>query len=140
MLVLWLVDGEWFTSFSPTRCAHGAPRTCIAGKTVDHATYMSAAAGTADILFATDFDALACMVADVAAAARSSLPHASGAQARSPSASDLNGKHHSAGITKPRVLRSADFLQLFADVSRTRTLTGYNPLLEDYTNTRILLS
>jgi hypothetical protein len=39
-----------------------------------------------------------------------------------------------------RVMPSPVFLSSYADVSRTRTLTGYNPMLEDYTNTRFLIS
>ena len=38
------------------------------------------------------------------------------------------------------VLPSAQFLRRHADVARTRTMYGYNPMLEDYTNTRVLLT
>ena len=42
------------------------------------------------------------------------------------------------GAAGVRVLTSAQFLASFADVRRTATLSGYNPLLEDYVNTRVL--
>ncbi len=31
-----------------------------------------------------------------------------------------------------------DFLGQYGEVTRTRTRSGYNPMLEDYTNTRVL--
>jgi hypothetical protein len=39
-----------------------------------------------------------------------------------------------------RVVTSKDFLAAHADVPRTTTRTGYNPLLEDFVNTRFALS
>ena len=38
------------------------------------------------------------------------------------------------------VIKSADFLKEYADISQTQTRNGYNPLLEDFSNTRFLLS
>ncbi|CEP00447.1 hypothetical protein PBRA_001501 [Plasmodiophora brassicae] len=39
---------------------------------------------------------------------------------------------------KARVWKTAEFMSTFAETSRTMTKSGYNPLLEDYVNTRIL--
>jgi hypothetical protein len=37
-------------------------------------------------------------------------------------------------------LKQTAFLQQYADVTATATRTGYNPMLEDFTNTAVLLS
>ena len=39
-----------------------------------------------------------------------------------------------------RIVSNRDFLQCFADVNACRTRNGYNPLLEDWTNTRWLIT
>jgi hypothetical protein len=112
---------------------------------------MSAAAGTADIFFATDFSALARMVSDMLAGSEaplSSNEHESSRTADSTApanslAAVRQRPNCTAGVaprTDVRVLQSADFLRQYADVARCRTMTGYNPLLEDYTNTRMLLT
>lgn len=103
-----------------------------AGRTVDHATYMSARHGTADIFFPTDFHVLARMAAMV-----------TGRPLGQTKSSTASGAHAgprqsmSAGI---RVMHSAEFLAASAQTDRTKTMTGYNPLLEDYRNTRFLLT
>jgi hypothetical protein len=82
---------------------------------------------------------------EVAAAASTILPASAPSAAGSVAARAADrGSHRDpaaalagAGV---RAVRSAAFLAAWADVSRTRTLTGYNPLLEDYANTRILLT
>ena len=66
--------------------------------------------GSADIFFATDFAALQGAYAHVTAG-RSST-----------------------------VMRSRDFLEKYAEHSFTRTRSGYNAMLEDYANTRFILS
>ncbi|KAE8964015.1 hypothetical protein PF006_g29451, partial [Phytophthora fragariae] len=38
------------------------------------------------------------------------------------------------------VVKSSEFLKEFADVQKTKTITRYNPLLEDYSNTSFILS
>jgi hypothetical protein len=38
----------------------------------------------------------------------------------------------------PRLWRSSDFLAQFGEVVQTRTVLGYNPMLQDYLNTQIL--
>jgi len=35
---------------------------------------------------------------------------------------------------------SAEFMEQCAQVDKTRTLDGYNPLLEDYSNTKFYIS
>jgi len=80
------------------------------GKDLDYETYLlTRKIGTADIFFATDFDALS------------------------------EAYFHIMGRPS-RVFRSSEFLVDHADVERTRVAGGYNPLLEDFSNTRFLLS
>ena len=80
------------------------------GKDLDYETYLlTREIGTADIFFATDFDAL------------------------SEAYFKITGR-------TSHVFRSSEFLVDYADVERTRVAGGYNPLLEDFSNTRFLLS
>ncbi len=108
------------TLLSPSPCPH---HTYVfrAGKTVDHATYLSPSEGTADIFFPTNFSVLARMVDD-----ERRRDSARGTDVGAPA----------------RVLASSEFLLTYgaAQVQRTRTMTGYNPMLEDFTNTRFLLT
>ena len=93
---------------------HNAPlvasRDAGQGVTVDRPSYLDAATSPADIFFPTDFTALA----DAYRAT-------------------TNGR-------EMRVMTSREFLKAHADVPGTTTRTGYNPLLEDFTNTRFALS
>lgn len=102
----------------------GAPLTASkdrdSRKTVDHATYMSAKAGTADIFFPTDFRSLARLVAWTAREARAARTGQGGGQ------------------VQVKLQSQAAFLKAYAEVERTRTIMGYNPLLEDYPNTAVL--
>ena len=74
--------------------------------------------GSADIFFPSDFAALAELYLDAAAAA------AAGATA----------------ARAPRVRKSPVFLRRFGAewLHLTETATGYNPMLEDFTNTSFL--
>ncbi|RLN65430.1 hypothetical protein BBJ29_009628 [Phytophthora kernoviae] len=83
----------------------------ITGVTKDHNTYL-VEGGIADIFFATDFEKLK-------KAYCSSL-------ARQPD--------------EVSVIKSSEFLKEFADIQKTKTITRYNPLLEDYSNTSFILS
>ena len=93
---------------------HNAPlvasRDAGKGRTVDRHSYLDAAASPADVFFPTDFEA-------VAEAYRTTT----------------DGR-------ELRVMTSREFLAAHADVQRTTTRTGYNPLLKDFTNTRFALS
>jgi hypothetical protein len=83
----------------------------------DHATYLSPPLGEADIFFPTDFGLLAHMVAGLGGGGSS-------------------GGGGSAVAVEP----SRDFLTRHAQWERTRTLTGFNPMLDTYANTRFLSS
>lgn len=103
----------------------GAPLTASKDtstrKTRDHATYLSAKAGTADIFFPTDFRSLAKIVEATAAEARAARTGQAGS-----------------GKLQVKLQSQAAFLKSYAEVERTRTILGYNPLLEDYPNTAVL--
>ncbi|KAF0743122.1 hypothetical protein Ae201684_002179 [Aphanomyces euteiches] len=104
---------------SPTSTASGplhaanAPLVAskTAGTTEDHDTYL-VPGGIADIFFPTDFV---------------KLKHAY-CQA-------LNRQSHEVSIVKSKA-----FLEQFADTDKTRTILGYNPLLDDYANTSFILT
>jgi hypothetical protein len=76
----------------------------------DHATYLSPSLGEADIFFPTDFGLLAHIVAGMAGG----------------------------GAGGVAVTTSRDFLLQWARWERTQTLTGFNPMLDTYANTRFL--
>ncbi|KAL4150924.1 hypothetical protein PRNP1_010313 [Phytophthora ramorum] len=98
---------------SGTLFAGNAPLVAskVTGVTKDHDTYL-VQGGIADIFFATDFDKL-------------KKAYCSALQRQPDEVS---------------VVKSADFLKEFADVQKTKTITRYNPLLEDYSNTSFILS
>ncbi|KAL2631104.1 hypothetical protein R1flu_015790 [Riccia fluitans] len=79
----------------------------------DHGTYLEAK-GHADIFFPTDFSVLQKLDQHIAAT--------TGASRRS------------------SIVNSAQFMDLFADAEKTLTRNGYNPLLEDFSNTKMFLS
>ncbi|GAQ79199.1 hypothetical protein KFL_000260150 [Klebsormidium nitens] len=85
------------------------------GVTQDQSTYL-VQPGIADIFFPTDFDVLHRL--NLAAAHWSKAGHVPSANSASTRA----------------------FMEQFGDVKRTRTRTGFNPLLEDYLNTKIFVS
>eukprot|EP00937_MAST-01D_sp_MAST-1D-sp2_P004553 g4553.t1 len=96
-----------------------------AGAVVDHESYLDVSTGQADIFFATDFEALRrAHVKAVAAAGQGLAREGEG------------GGEVPAG----RVLPSSAFLGEFGEVARTATLSGFNPMLEDFTNTAFLLT
>jgi hypothetical protein len=68
--------------------------------------------GSADIFFPSDFKALSTL-------------YSAACSATTPAASSVHD------VT--------DFMYTFASWKATSTLSGYNPLLEDFTNTKILL-
>ena len=132
------------TTYAPAACSPlVASKDAVSRRTCDHSTYMSAQAGTADIFFPTRFESLAAMVKDVILQQQSCGERRSAyintiAPAAAAPAPVLAGCFDADGGVK--VLSSAAFFRQFAQVDRTRTIGGYNPLLEDYPNTRVLLS
>ena len=88
------------------------------GKTTDHATYL-VPPGSADIFFPVDFGLSARLYA---AAAR-----------------DATGD--AAPQVTTQVLKSREFFETYANVGQTACSGGgYNPLLEDFSNTSFLLA
>jgi len=74
--------------------------------------------GEADIFFPTDFDAVERIY-------RASREACTGAPAPPDST---------------KVLTTRSFFQRYGETMQTQTADGYNPLLEDFTNTRVFLS
>jgi hypothetical protein len=123
-----LLRGPLAHLHAPLLCAS---KSSASRATVDHATYLSPAdPGSADIFFPTDFGLLAAMASA-----------ACGRPVRRSSSS--SSSFSAAQLEEPgsvRVVSNKDFLQSFADVNACRTRNGYNPLLEDWTNTRWLIT
>lgn len=142
--------------------AYSATQPIVAGKydgrSVDYATPLSPSVfGSVDIFFPTDFDASVAMVAatlrsgtnsDSNGSGRRSVSHQltpSGVEQRalsqrsftSAAASESSVLLAGAG---PRHVVSAEFLREFGETARTMTRTGFNPMLEDFRNTRFLLT
>jgi hypothetical protein len=93
-----------------------------AGKTIDHLTYMSPCEGTADIFFPTDFSLLQEMI-----------------RREQRKGSKIKGERDSHANTA-NIMPSSQFLKQYGDLSQTRTISGYNPMIEDYANTCMLLT
>lgn len=92
----------------------------MGGTTVDHGSYLLPR-GTADIFFPTDFPLLGTLY-------REAAQH--GSSSGSSSRSSASGK-----AVRAEHLDTADFMLRYSpDLAATRTASGYNPLLEDYSN------
>ena len=100
---------------------------------MDHPNYLTPLLGSADIFFATDFAKLAEMVA--------SMSEVDGGGSGDGPANQAAESHRSSTVSAaPRTLSQAAFMAKYAQIARTKTMTGFNPLLEDYPNMRVLLS
>nr|CCA18960.1 conserved hypothetical protein [Albugo laibachii Nc14]CCA24841.1 conserved hypothetical protein [Albugo laibachii Nc14] len=83
----------------------------VQGETVDHDTYLIQK-GDVDILFATDFERLKKAYCQVQGCPSDNVS----------------------------IVKSSAFLKTFADTRKTRTISRYNPMVEDFSNTSFLLS
>ena len=83
----------------------------VDAKATDHATYL-VPEGTADIFFQTDFHSLKNAVSKITSRPRDQV----------------------------LLYSSRDFLREHAQADQTRTKSGYNPMLQDYENTKFILS
>jgi hypothetical protein len=85
----------------------------------DHVTYLSAPKGAADIFFETDFNLLARMIKHVRR--------------------DSNVRPKRLSETHVSIVSSSDFLKANVDVQEVGTTrSGWNPLLQDFTNVNVL--
>ncbi|GAB4824262.1 hypothetical protein N2152v2_011308 [Parachlorella kessleri] len=109
--------------------------TTVGGQTTDHRTYL-VPKGTADIFFPTDFSLLARLYQEAAQRAKRGPQHS------------LDGPKAGAGSSsaaqqarRAQHMKTADFMRRFAagEAAMAQTQSGYNPLLEDYTNTSVFL-
>lgn len=80
------------------------------GTTKDFGSYL-VPRGAADVFFPSDFGMLARLYA-------------------------VAGKGGTRSIS---VQKSPDFLEKYADLAATRTITGYNPMVDDFQNTSVLI-
>ena len=93
------------------------------GETRDLPTYL-AEVGSADVFFPTDFHATRAL-------------HAA---ARRNFGSMDDGVERSENSARGEVLSTRAFMERWADVQATATRSGYNPLLQDFANTKFFLS
>ena len=82
----------------------------VAGATTDHPTYL-VPRGEADLLFPVHF------------------PHIKALH-----------RHVYGAAVGAEVVKSEEFVRQYADVAATKTMSGYNPMVSDYSNTSFLLS
>ena len=94
-----------------------------AGATIDlHGEYLRAT-GEVDILFPTNFDHLAHMI------------HAASAMSNGGSSGDGGGEAKAI-----QNVTTAEFMREWHDLEATRTQDGFNPLVDDFTNTRFVVT
>jgi hypothetical protein len=120
-----MADFSYLPPHSDGAINHPVVQTQNKGRTIDLRGNYLMAAGEADIMFPTNFDHLATMVE--AASAMTPRNQEGGS---SPRGSTLAAAH----------MTSADFMRRWHPVSTTETHSGFNPLLDDFTNTRFLVS
>ncbi|CCI42830.1 unnamed protein product [Albugo candida] len=83
----------------------------VQGETVDYDTYLIQK-GDVDVFFATDFNRLKNAYCRIMGRPSDSVS----------------------------IVKSSSFLKEFADIRKTKTITSYNPIIEDFSNTSFLLS
>lgn len=96
------------------------------GKSTDHDSYFENPGG-ADIFFPTDFENLVRINAAAAERAAGPVGNQSGTATRG----EIVG-----GV----VMTTRQFMEAHADCDATATASGYNPLLQDFSNTKFFLS
>lgn len=106
--------------------------------------------GTADIFFPTDFNLLqrvylasACHVhggASASGASGRSDDSAASGSGRGSAAQGGGAGRRELGLVDVEHMSTRRFMEQHADLARTTTLSGYNPLLEDYSNTAFFLA
>jgi hypothetical protein len=132
-------------------CAPLVSSRSAPGQAVDHST-LYVPWGSADIFFPTDFDTLTALYREAGRRAcepsQATRSGASGAHER------ITHEAHAApglqtgerGASNDELFQihtthmpTADFMSRFPESKATRTLSGYNPLTQDWANTRIFL-
>lgn len=115
------------------------------GVTVDYDTVL-VPWGEADIFFPTDFDGLSQLYAAAARSGPEAYAHAAAAATAAAGSRPGGSKQRqvAAGSSRTAVLSSshsstADFMSAFAEAKQTRLLSGYNPLVQDWPNTRVFV-
>ena len=106
-------NDESLTAFQAPIVSSRDPQT---GEVTDHATYM-VELGTVDIFFPTCFHRLLRMHAGVCSRGAGSVRRGPGL-----------------------VVKQREFLEEFADLRATRTISGFNPLLDDFRNSSMFIS
>ena len=108
------------------------------GKSMDHDSYLENPGG-ADVFFPTDFDNLVRI--DAAAAARTTRSSRSGGGGgKGDVHGDDDDKDIDSRVKHGVVETTRDFMMRHADLTQTATASGYNPLLQDFSNTKFFLS
>ena len=97
------------------------------GRNVDFATFLLPP-GTADVFFPTQFQNVA------------QLWRAAGAASRHVAAQNSPSVVAGVSRTATDVMPTHAFMNMYAETARTKTMSAYNPLLDDFHNTSILLA
>ncbi|CAN0206093.1 unnamed protein product [Ectocarpus sp. 6 AP-2014] len=101
-------------------------RDPVSGVVTDHATYM-VPLGSADIFFPTSFDRLSRL-------------HSAICSAGGTVGSQTGRRQERVGRGRGLVVKQGEFLREFADLSCTRTFSGFNPLVDDFRNSSVFIS
>ena len=127
-----------FNSFPPSPAEQpvNAPlvQTQQRGHTRDwHGDYLAAPRGHADVMFATHFESLGVMHAAAEAISRSTAKS-------DPVTTDTASRAVTIDNVRATTVSTAEFMHSHADLDAVRCSDGYNPLVEDFSNTSILVT
>lgn len=111
------------------------------GRTRDLATYLEHV-GACDVFFPTNFDHLARLDAFARARTGGGTKRLENGSKRLENGSK---RHENGGSSRPskrsaRVVTTREFMRAHADLGATATGSGYNPLTQDFANTKFFLS
>ena len=143
-----------FNSFPPSPAEQPVNTPLVqsqqGGHTRDwHGDYLAAPRGHADVMFATHFDSLAIMHAAAESISRTTaVTNGNNAVTNESNTvkndgevtNDVESRAVSVETVRATTVSTAEFMRGHADLECVRCLDGYNPLLEDFSNTSILIT
>lgn len=104
----------------------------VDGHVIDHPSYLTRK-GHADIFFPSDFKLLTHMYRH--ALAHHDAHHEATGRSSGGEQGRAQGSGNGNGAGCAMHVKAQEFMRRYADVAATRSVSGYNPLLQDYTNT-----
>ena len=134
-----IADYSWLPQQPEGAINHPVVQMQMKGRTIDLRGQYLMAAGEADIMFPTNFAHLTAMVEGASARSRSGGLEGEDAGGEDAGGEDAGGEDARSSLEAVH-MPSADFMRRWHDGAATQTKSGFNPLVDDFTNTAFALT